>query len=288
MAGKQLTTLYLYLVEQDSPDIWDAFLLALRVRCVALRCLSLSPSTDIHLGEEILKATSGRLRKLEAGGHLAAEIEMYCKGLEELELRSSPGDTRFLRTIGPTLKVLEIWFREVPSRTHSKTLLQLMRNFSPKLCDISVRINPNGTTLLYSYGNQLLVLNMDQFAVEIRQQVVVACPRMRCKGWVAFSRDVGVLGAAVRVLAIIYVDGVGAQQLASDLEASSGIEELSIAVTEAHIAEDTVWFLQFHKQWMALIHLMINDKSFGDAALREVAKHASGLRNFRTMATSRK
>lgn len=116
VAGELLLTFSEPSFKNGSPGICDAMLLALRARCTAVRYLRILGFSNDFVVEEILilKATRGRLRKLTAKGNHAAAIEKYCNGLEELLLKSVPGTASFLRTAGPTLKILEIGVLEIP------------------------------------------------------------------------------------------------------------------------------------------------------------------------------
>lgn len=183
------------------------------------------------------------------------------------------------------LKILGIWGAEIPSRVYSKTFLELMRDFCCNICDIALNLDQEETPafaeLLYSYGDRLLHLRVDQFSVDIRRQLVAACSKMRCKGDVEFTRDIGVLGAAVRYLRMCdEVGGLTAEQLAADTHACSDIEEPEVDVPDGPAAEETMRFLQFHKPLIGLIRLIIDDEGFGDAALGYVAMRTGGLRTF--------
>lgn len=97
VAGQLLTSLYFgYLDKHSSSQTFRrAMLCSLEKKCVAPRCLDVSTINENVFAEKILFATRGRLVKLIAESSHTPGIELYCGGLQELELDSEPSSLDF-------------------------------------------------------------------------------------------------------------------------------------------------------------------------------------------------
>lgn len=173
-----------------------------------------------------------------------------------------------------------------PNRTYSRQLPHLMRNFCPNLSNISIEVHPHELSsfaeLLYSYGEKLRLLDINQFPVEIREKLVVACPLMQCKGRVKFTAGIGVLARRVRDLVIDICPDESAEnldRLTWDVQACSAIEDISLTVGEENGTEVVQGLFRFEKPFLSSIKLVMSEDSFGDEALLELAKHAGSLRS---------
>lgn len=103
---------------------------------------------------------------------------------------------------------------------------------------------------------------------------------MQCKGEVTFSGDIGVLGTGVRELLVIGFRGMDAGQLALDIEARSGIKNLSIDASDEDAAKAIESILSVHKPSVEMIDLNTYDAGPSDASLRKLAELASDLLSF--------
>lgn len=104
LAGQSVASVTFDMLLQSKP-LRRELLSSLETSSASLRCLNIYGLSDKRLAISILRATSGRLRELEATGEHASGIEKYCAGLHELKIASA-SDLNFLKTIGPTLKLL--------------------------------------------------------------------------------------------------------------------------------------------------------------------------------------
>lgn len=172
------------------------------------------------------------------------------------------------------------------SRSFSEKLLRFLGAFCPNPCNVDVRVHPDDITsfaeLLCSYGERLQVLEIDQFPANIRGELVIACPRMRCKGFVMYSSDIGMLGFALRELEVLcpIEDEMGVEKLTLDMQACPEIEEIEICVLEKTAQEVMEGLLKFEKRKLTTFALEIWDNGIGDKALLEMAKHAKRLPTF--------
>lgn len=288
MNGKNLTTLPLRRMERVvDPVIRRAMLRGLEARCISLRNVDIFGISDVDFARRILRATSGRLHQLKADdGRHAPAVKEHCNGLKELVLVSRVIDHSFLQTVGPTLTVLDIWSigeARDPSRTSSKKLVELMRSFCPKLCDVSVRIHLDETTafaeLLCSYGEQLLFMNAEQLAAEMRGKVEAACPRVQHKGTRALRPFVRALGSPVRTLSVAVYGRVDADELGLETHAFSEIEELDLDLefSEAADGDAIKGLFMCPKPLFSKVYLWVT--GFGDKALYQLAMHVGSFRN---------
>lgn len=249
VAGQLLTSMHFGEIDEQHPlqavcrTFHRSMVRHLEKNCLVLRCLDITTIYDNLFANTVLFATRGRLVKLIADSDHTPSISLYCTGLEELELRSEPSSLDFLRTVGATLKVFGFYDANNPGQSYSKKILEVMRAFCPNLCEVEVRIHRDEIAsfaeLLYSYGEKLQVLETCQFPADIQGKLVVACPRMRCKGIVMYTPGVGVLRSAVRQLLVVLPieDEADVEKLSLDMQACPEIEEMDICVREENASD---------------------------------------------------
>lgn len=284
-AGETLTSLTFGVAEKPVDQaLRAAMLLALDSNCTSLRYLDIYAISETLFAIQILRVTGGRLKTLVARGAHTPYIEAHCEGLHELKLADNPSSLNFLKTVGPTLKALDIRGDEgIPSAASSRKLLDLMRVFCPNLTDILIWVDPleisKYVDLLTSYGERLRSLKIDQFSMEVLERIVRSCPNLKCKNVIEVHPGLGLLGTSVQILSVTVQDASDIERLAEEIEPCSEVEDAVLSVEEEFAADAVKELFRHEKPLLKTLGLTMTDEGFGDKALKELAKGAGSLRS---------
>lgn len=286
LAGQSLT--HLRIPFEFTEDVSNKIGRSLKENCTSLRSLDIEKVTDESLAEGILHATRGRLRKLSALSRHAPSIERHCLGLEGLDVcyaSDGDGSFSFLKTVGPSLKAFAWLGKHMYSNvSKSKRMLSMMKDFCPRLANISVDVDPEDITafaeLLYSYGEQLLSLDTRQIPKEMYGKLKSACPNMKCSNVVEFEPGIGELGSAVEKLRMNVDRNVDIDMLALQLKPCSELQKLQLIAVRNPAADALRELMRHKKPLLNYVQIYMGGKSFGDDGVLELAKHARSIRSF--------